>query len=292
MAAGKWNAGFYDAKHAFVWQKAKGVVALLAANSGERILDLGCGTGTLTQELAACGAQVVGVDHSPEMIYEARKKFPQLRFELCDARSLSFSGSFDAVFSNAALHWIPEADLVIQGVSRALKPGGRFVAEFGGKGNVRHVVTALETALAEFGISADGANPGITQAWPSMPRSSKSTAWKYAKLRYSNGRLNWKMASAAWKCGSLCSAKHFCSACHRTRETTFCGQSGAPRAPRSGRLTTGNWITADFASRLGKPRRSSIKKFATTCGVGLYSRQPTCYIFLPYRHPCARRLGL
>ncbi len=159
MAAGKWNAGFYDAKHAFVWQKAKGVVALLAANSGERILDLGCGTGTLTQELAACGAQVVGVDHSPEMIYEARKKFPQLRFELCDARSLSFSGSFDAVFSNAALHWIPEADLVIQGVSRALKPGGRFVAEFGGKGNVRHVVTALETALAEFGISADGANP-------------------------------------------------------------------------------------------------------------------------------------
>src|SRR5260370_31785636 len=93
------------------------------------------------------------------MIAEARKKFPHLRFEVCDARTLQFSNEFNAVFSNAALHWIPEADLVIQGVSRALKPGGRFVAEFGGKGNVRHVVTALETALAEFGISADGANP-------------------------------------------------------------------------------------------------------------------------------------
>jgi trans-aconitate methyltransferase len=159
MAAGKWNAGLYDAKHAFVSEKAKGVVALLAANSGERILDLGCGTGTLTAEISACDAHVVGVDHSPEMIDEAGKKFPQLRFELCDARWLPFSGEFDAVFSNAALHWIPEADRVIQGVSRALKPGGRFVAEFGGKGNVRHVVTALETALAEFGISAAGANP-------------------------------------------------------------------------------------------------------------------------------------
>jgi trans-aconitate methyltransferase len=159
MAAEKWNAGLYDAKHAFVWEKAKGVVQLLAAKSGERILDLGCGTGTLTAEIAACGAHVVGVDRSPEMIGEARKKFPAMQFEVCDARSLPFSGEFDAVFSNAALHWIPDADRVVQGVSHALRPGGRFVAEFGGKGNVQHVVTAIETADAEFGISANGANP-------------------------------------------------------------------------------------------------------------------------------------
>jgi trans-aconitate methyltransferase len=159
MADGKWNASLYDAKHAFVWEKAKGVVDLLAAKPGEQILDLGCGTGTLTAEIAASGAQVIGIDRSPEMIDEARKKFPALRFEVCDARSLRFSVEFDAVFSNAALHWIPEAALVVAGVSRALKSGGRFVAEFGGEGNVQHVVIALEAALTQLGISAGGANP-------------------------------------------------------------------------------------------------------------------------------------
>ena len=149
----------YDAKHTFVWEKAKGLVDLLAARPGERILDLGCGTGALTAELAASGAELLGVDRSPEMIAEACKKFPHLRFEVCDARTLQFSNEFNAVFSNAALHWIPEAELVIQGIARALKPGGRFVAEFGGKGNVRNVVAAIETAFAELGISANGANP-------------------------------------------------------------------------------------------------------------------------------------
>ena len=159
MAAGKWNAGLYDAKHAFVWEKAKGVVDLLAAKSGERILDLGCGTGALTAEIAACGAHVIGADRSAEMIEEARKKFPAIQFEVCDARALPFSDEFDAVFSNAALHWIPEAERVIQGVARALRPGGRFVAEFGGEGNVQHVVAAIETALTECGIPSNGANP-------------------------------------------------------------------------------------------------------------------------------------
>jgi trans-aconitate methyltransferase len=159
MAAGKWNAGLYDAKHAFVWEKAKGVVDLLAAKSGERILDLGCGSGALTAEIAACGAHVIGADRSAEMIEAARKKFPAIQFEVCDARALPFSNEFDAVFSNAALHWIPEAERVIQGVARALRPAGRFVAEFGGEGNVQHVVAAIETALTECGISSNGANP-------------------------------------------------------------------------------------------------------------------------------------
>jgi len=159
MAAPKWNAGLYDAKHAFVWEKAKGLLDLLAAKTGERILDLGCGTGNLSAEIAASGAQVVGVDRSPEMIDQASKKFPDLRFEVCDARSLLFSGEFDAVFSNAALHWIPEAARVVAGVSRALKSGGRFIAEFGGKGNVHDVLAALETAMLQLGIPANGANP-------------------------------------------------------------------------------------------------------------------------------------
>lgn len=158
MTSDKWDAKLYDAKHAFVWEKAKGVIGLLAAKSGERILDLGCGTGALTSEIALTGAEVVGVDRAVEMIEEARRKFPSLRFEACDARELRFVQEFDAVFSNAALHWIREAEQVVQGVAQALRPGGRFVAEFGGNGNVRKVISALETALRECG-APDSSNP-------------------------------------------------------------------------------------------------------------------------------------
>jgi trans-aconitate 2-methyltransferase len=159
MAEAQWNASLYDAKHGFVWEKAKAVARLLAAMPGEQILDLGCGTGALTADIAATGAEVLGVDRSAEMIEVARKKYPNLRFEVCDARTLPFAGKFDAVFSNAALHWIPEAERVVNGVARALRHSGRFVAEFGGKGNVRKVVQALEAALTQLGITPDGANP-------------------------------------------------------------------------------------------------------------------------------------
>ena len=155
----KWDAVLYDSKHSFVWEKAKGVVELLAAKPGERILDLGCGTGTLTAEIASTGAQVVGVDRSAEMISEACKKYPAIQFAVGDARELRYAQEFDAVFSNAALHWIPEAERVVRGVARALRTGGRFVAEFGGKGNVQKTIAALENGLVQLGISLDGANP-------------------------------------------------------------------------------------------------------------------------------------
>jgi SAM-dependent methyltransferase len=154
----QWNAAEYDAKHAFVYEKAKGLVELLEPKKGERILDLGCGTGALTAEIAARGAEVLGVDRSEEMIAQARKKFPALRFEVMDARELRANGEFDAVFSNAVLHWIPEAEEVITGVARALKPAcagrpdGRFVAEFGGKGNIQRLVGGFHKALAALGI--------------------------------------------------------------------------------------------------------------------------------------------
>jgi trans-aconitate methyltransferase len=157
--AQKWDPELYDAKHAFVWEKAKGVVDLLAAKPGERILDLGCGTGALTHEIACRGADVVGLDRSAEMIADARRKFPSIRFDICDARWLPFSDEFDAVFSNAALHWIPEPERVISGVACSLRHGGRFVAEFGGKGNVQSVIAALNAALVQLGISPDGIGP-------------------------------------------------------------------------------------------------------------------------------------
>jgi len=161
-----WDAKLYDDKHSFVWEKGKGVVEMLASKPGERILDLGCGTGHLTAEIAASGAHTVGIDQSAEMIAQARRQFPNLRFEVCDAREIPFTGEFDAVFSNAALHWIPEAEKVIRGVARALKPNGRFVAEMGGKGNIRRLVEAIAGACREAGIDPGAANetwyyPGI-----------------------------------------------------------------------------------------------------------------------------------
>lgn len=156
----RWNAAEYDAKHAFVYEKAKGLVELLAPKAGERILDLGCGTGALTAEIASRGAEVLGVDRSEEMIAQARMKFPALRFEVADGRELRLKdeeAGFDAVFSNAVLHWIPEAEEVIARVARVLKPacagrpGGRFVAEFGGKGNIQKLVAGFHRAFAALG---------------------------------------------------------------------------------------------------------------------------------------------
>jgi len=107
-----WNAVEYDAKHAFVYEKAKGLVALLAPEAGERILDLGCGTGALTAEIAERGAEILGVDRSEEMISQARKKLPALKFEVLEVRELRFNREFNAVFSNAVLHWIPPSGLL------------------------------------------------------------------------------------------------------------------------------------------------------------------------------------
>ena len=147
-----WDAKLYDDKHAFVWEKAKGVLELLAPKAGERILDLGCGTGHLTAKIAARGAEVIGIDQSPEMISEARRQFPELKFEIADARQMHSERQFDAVFSNAVLHWIREPELVVRGVARALVPGGRFVAEFGGRACIRRLIDAVNRAYGKFGI--------------------------------------------------------------------------------------------------------------------------------------------
>src|SRR5690348_13338875 len=149
-----WDAKLYDDKHAFVWEKAKGVVQLLSPKAGERILDLGCGTGHLTAQIAATGADVIGIDRSPEMISQAREQFPKLHFEVADARHLDFERQFDAVFSNAVLHWIVEPELVVRSVAAALVPGGRFVAEFGGKGNITRLLAAINRAYAKLGIES------------------------------------------------------------------------------------------------------------------------------------------
>jgi len=146
-----WDAKLYDDKHSFVWKHGASLVEMLAPQPGEAILDLGCGTGHLTAQIAVVGASVLGIDSSPQMIEEARRNHPGIHFEVQDARNLESVQQFDAVFSNAVLHWIKEAEQVVRAVARALKPGGRFVAEFGGKGNVRLIVAALQNALSQVG---------------------------------------------------------------------------------------------------------------------------------------------
>jgi trans-aconitate methyltransferase len=155
-AGADWNAKLYDAKHDFVWKYGSDVVSLLDPQAGERILDLGCGTGHLTAKIAESGAQVTGVDRSVEMVAAARSAYPNLKFEISDARNLPYREEFEAVFSNATLHWIHEPDLVLQGVWKALRAGGRFVAEFGGKKNIRAMQDAFDRALVGLGAAKHG----------------------------------------------------------------------------------------------------------------------------------------
>lgn len=156
----KWNAELYDQKHSFVYQYGENVLELLNVKHGEHILDLGCGTGYLTSEIQKQGAVVTGIDASPEMISKARENYHNVDFFVADGTDFHFDDKFDAVFSNATLHWIKDADAAIKCVYEALKPGGRFVAEMGGKGNMHQIVTATTAVLTDHGYALTAnANP-------------------------------------------------------------------------------------------------------------------------------------
>ena len=142
-----WDAERYEGGHSYVWRLGAGVVELLAPRAGERILDVGCGTGQLTAEIAKSGARVVGLDSSINMVGQARQNYPGLTFALGDATGFHFDEPFDAVFSNAALHWVKNAGAAAESIAQALHSGGRFVAEFGGKRNTQTVIAALRDVL-------------------------------------------------------------------------------------------------------------------------------------------------
>ena len=145
----RWSADDYARNGRFVTDLAGDVFAMLDPREGERILDLGCGHGVLTAQIAACGADVLGVDLSEDLLAVARAR--GLRVEGADGHALGFDRAFDAVFSNAALHWMLKPELVITGVARALRPHGRFVGEMGGHGNVAAIATAMRAVGARHG---------------------------------------------------------------------------------------------------------------------------------------------
>ncbi len=144
-----WNPEQYGRNARFVSDLGAPLVELLAPQPGERILDLGCGDGALTLRLLEHGCSVVAVDASAEMVEAARAMGLDAR--RMDGQALTFSNEFDAVFTNAALHWMPDPEAVITGVWNALRPGGRFVGECGGHGNVAAIVAALDAALPARG---------------------------------------------------------------------------------------------------------------------------------------------
>ena len=152
-----WDPGQYSEEAGFVPALGKSVVELLHPQSGEHILDVGCGDGVLTQHISDFGAQTIGIDTSPDMVEAAQER--SLDARVGSGESIDFENEFDAVFSNAALHWMTRPDSMLAGVWRALKPGGRFVGEFGGKGNVKTIVSALESALRERGMDPAKYNP-------------------------------------------------------------------------------------------------------------------------------------
>ena len=147
-----WDAAGYDHSFGYVSTYGRDLMALLAPVPGERVLDLGCGTGELAAALADRGIEVCGIDADAAMLAHARAKHPGIRFEQADAHGFVLADPVDAVLSNAALHWMLDPSAVIARVRAALRPGGRFVAEFGGQGNVAIIISAVHDAAAAVGV--------------------------------------------------------------------------------------------------------------------------------------------
>lgn len=180
-----WNAADYAGNVGFVPAYGQDVLALLAPQPGESILDLGCGDGVLTKRIADAGAIVLGVDSSPEMLNAARML--GLSVEQANGETLAFDQCFDAVFSNAALHWMQDQPKVAANIFRALRPGGRYVGECGGFGNISAIRTALRAVLARHGVDPgadDGQYYPTAQAFQAMHEQAgfrRIQTWTFAR---------------------------------------------------------------------------------------------------------------
>ncbi|MFV2092663.1 MAG: class I SAM-dependent methyltransferase, partial [Hyphomicrobiales bacterium] len=153
-----WSAPVYATNARFVAELGQEILSWADLKPGMRILDLGCGDGALTQKLVAAGGEVVAIDASFSMVEAARARGLDAR--IMSGEALEFDNAFDLVFSNAALHWMVDAEAVVRGVHRALVAGGRFVAEFGGHLNVAAIATALRAAAAHF-----NGDPALASPW-------------------------------------------------------------------------------------------------------------------------------
>lgn len=147
----KWDSSLYDSKHDFVTEYGKGLLEFVPKDDRQIILDLGCGTGTLTAQLSSLCNKVIGVDSSQNMIARAKEQFDNIEFMVCDALALHFEKEFDVVFSNAVFHWIDDHDLLLKNIHKILKPQGILVCEFGAYGNIVTIENAFVNACKEIG---------------------------------------------------------------------------------------------------------------------------------------------
>lgn len=162
----QWNSNLYNDKHDFVSMYGADVIEWLQPKGGERVLDVGCGTGTLANEIGGFGASITGIDASAEMIAKAKESFPQIDFTVADATNFQFAETFDAVFSNATLHWINEQEKALQCIYNCLRHEGRFVFEMGGKHNIQNIHNAVVKAITNAGF--ENAIPANTNYFPSV----------------------------------------------------------------------------------------------------------------------------
>jgi prepilin-type processing-associated H-X9-DG protein len=208
-----WDADRYQRQFGFVSAMAGGVLELLDASPGEVVLDLGCGTGELAARIAATGARVIGLDSDPAMVAAAARRLGEANILLADGHAFRLPEPVDAVFSNAALHWMPRPGQVVGCVRAALRPGGRFVAEMGGAGNVAEILAAVGAALGEEGLSPPPPPSSFSPPPPgtSRPRPSRRPCWRgrgsgWPGWSTSPGSPPWPTAPTAWPTGWRCSA--------------------------------------------------------------------------------------
>lgn len=176
-----WKADDYNSHARFVSQLTQEVITDLSPKRGDAILDLGCGDGVLTKELVQFGCSVTAIDNSPDFVKSARAR--GINALLQDSQTIAFDGEFDAVFSNAAMHWMPRQSELIGRVYRALKPGGRFVAEMGGAGNIAHLLKAMTAALGELGIDFADRNPWTFPNAQEQRRRLEKSGFRVDKCR-------------------------------------------------------------------------------------------------------------
>lgn len=199
MTTNNWNTSLYDGKHNFVTKYGEDLLGLLNAQSGERILDIGCGTGHLTAKIAECGAMVVGLDNSAQMLDKARETYPHMTWVNASASNFAFGEPFDAIYSNATLHWVSDAEGAARCMAVALKLSGRLVVEFGGKRNIGTIADAVRQAIrAHTGRDSQHGwfFPSIGEYVPLLEKHGfeVNAAWLFdrpTKLEGEDGMANW-----------------------------------------------------------------------------------------------------